>query len=107
MITVSQSVLSTAYLQVGITVLSPSGYDPTSNEVQFSFTADTYPTTQPVTWHSASWVTFPGPAYWAECLVGPENSGVSLALGLYQVWVKVTSSPEVPVLQQVLLQITP
>jgi hypothetical protein len=106
-ITLSQSSLSTNYIQVQIAPVSPADYDPTSDTVQFAFTLETYPETSPVTWHTGSWVTFPGPVYWAQCLVGPANSGVVLALGLWQVWVKVTDDPEVPVIQQVYLQVTP
>jgi hypothetical protein len=108
--TVSQSVLSTQLVQVLANVLSPSGYDPTGDVVQFAFTLETYPQTSPSAWYTGSWVTFPGPAYWAQCLVGPlapESGGVSLVLGLYQIWVKITASPEVPVIQAGFLQITP
>jgi hypothetical protein len=105
-ITLSQSSLSTNYVQVQIAPVSPADYDPTSDTVQFAFTLETYPETSPSVWYTGSWVTFPGPAYWAQCLVGPVN-GVILAQGLYQVWVKVTDNEEVPVLQQVYLQITP
>jgi hypothetical protein len=86
-----------------------STYDPTSFPVQFAFTLESYPETQPGDddWLTASWSVGPGPQYWAQCLVGPANGGTVLAVGLYQVWVKVTGSPEVPVLQQVYLQITP
>jgi hypothetical protein len=106
-ITLSQSVLSTTYVQVGITVLSPSGYDPTGDVVQFAFTPATYPETSPSVWYIGSWATFPGPSYWAQCLVGPANDGVSLAIGTYQAWVKIIDSPEVPVIQQLVLEITP
>jgi hypothetical protein len=109
MITVAMSSLSTQNVQVLIGALSPSGdsYDPTGDVVEFAFTLESYPETPPVTWYTGSWAAFPGPQYWAQCLVGPANSGVVLAQGLYQVWVKVTDDPEVPVLQQVYLQITP
>ena len=61
----SQSVLSTQYVQVPVTVTSPSGsYDPTGDTVQFAFTPATYPVTEPSAWLSGSWATFPGPAYW-------------------------------------------
>lgn len=106
MITVSQSSLSTDYIQVQI---SPPASDPTSYEVQFAFTLETYPETQPGDddWITGSWAVAAGPQYWAQCLVGPANDGTVLAIGLYQVWVKVIGDPEVPVLQQVYLQITP
>ena len=107
--TVTQSVLSTQYVQVQVTARSASGYDPTGDTVQFAFTPLTYPQTQPGSgdWHAGSWATFPGPAYWAQCLAGPANGGISLAVGTYQVWVKITDNPEVPVLQPFLLEITP
>jgi len=103
----SQSVLSTNQIQVLITIASPAGYDPTSDAVQFAFTLESYPETSPSVWYTGSWAVFPGPAYWAQCLVGPANSGVSLAQGLYQVWVKITDNPEVPVFQPCFLEITP
>lgn len=109
MITVTQSSLSTSYLQVMISALSPANYDPTYNDVQFAFTLESYPETQPTSsdWVTGTWTVAPGPQYWAQVLVGPANSGVNLATGLYQVWVKVISDPEEVVLQQVYLQITP
>ena len=105
--TVTQSVLSTQYLQVLVTVKSTSNYNPTSDTVQMAFTPLTYPETSPTSWVTGSWSTFPGPAYWAEALVGPANGGTALSLGTYQVWLKITDSPEVPLLQSCLLTITP
>ena len=105
--TISQSVLSTNYVQVPVTVRYPSGYDPTGDVVQFAYTALSYPTIEPSAWFGGSWLTFAGPAYWAQCLVGPANGGVSLAIGTYQGWVKITDSPAIPVLQPFLLKITP
>jgi hypothetical protein len=106
-ITVTQSSLSTRFIQVLIT--TSNGYDPTFDNVQFAFTLETYPETQPTDedWQTGSWAVSPGPQYWAQCLVGPANDGLALSTGLYQVWVKVVSDPEVPVLQDVYLQITP
>lgn len=105
--TISQSALSTNYVQVPVTVQSPSSADPTGDTVQFAFTPLTYPVTEPQSgdWHTGSWVTFPGPAYWAQCLVGP-NGGVSLAIGTYTAWVKIVDNPAVPVQQAFLLKIT-
>jgi len=107
--TLSQSSLSTPYVQTLITVQSASSYNPTSDTVQFAFPALTYPPASPTNWVTGSWVTYPGPAYWAQCLVGPAAGagGTALSLGTYQVWVKITDSPEVPVLQPCLLTITP
>lgn len=108
MITVAVSSLSTVYVQQLIIAQSASGYDPSGDVVQFAFTPETYPETVPasMSWHTGSWAVFPGPKYWAQCLVGPAG-GVVLAQGLYQIWVKITDSPEVPVLQDVFLQVNP
>jgi hypothetical protein len=107
--TVTQSVLSTQFLQVLVTVKFPSSYSPASDTVQFAFTPLTYPETPPTSayWVTGSWETFPGPAYWAQALVGPANGGTALSVGTYQTWLKITDSPEVPVLQPCLLTITP
>lgn len=107
--TVTQSVLSTQLVQIQITVRSPSSYDPTGDAVAMAFTPQTYPETSPTSgsWVTGSWATFPGPAYWAQALVGPANGGTALSLGTYQVWVRITDDPEVPVLQPCLLTITP
>jgi hypothetical protein len=104
---IQQSVLSTEYLQTLIMIYSPSAYNPTNDVVEWAFTPATYPMTSPVTWYTGSWAIFPGPAYYAQILVGPANEGVSLAIGAYQAWVKITDDPEVPVKVAFDLQITP
>ena len=106
----SQSVLSTQYVQIPVTAFGTAGtvYNPTGDTVQFAFTPATYPVTEPSAWLSGSWVTFPGPAYWAQCLTGPGTAAATaLTIGTWQVWVKITDNPEVPVLQPSLLTITP
>jgi hypothetical protein len=106
--TLSQSVLSTQYLQVLVQVASISGYSPVSDPVSFAFTdAGAYPPAGPSQWYTGSWVTWPGPQYWAQVLIGPANGGIALAAGAWQCWLRITDSPEVPVLQPVLLSITP
>ena len=105
--TISQSVLSTKPVQVPVTIQSPAGYSPTLDLVQFAFTALSYPTIEPSVWYTGSWVVFPGPAYWAQCLVGPALGGVSLAIGSWQGWVKITDSSAVPVEQPFIVKITP
>ena len=106
--TISQSSLSTNEVQVPITVQSPDGYDPSSDTVEFAFTPLTYPVTQPTSedWVTGSFVTFPGPAYWAQCTVGPANGGVVLAIGTYTGWVKVVDDPAVLVEQSFMVKIT-
>ena len=105
--TVTQSVLSTNFVQVPVTVITPAGYDPTGDTVQFAFIPASYPQPLPGSsdWNAGSWVTFPGPVYWAQILVGPLNGGVNLAAGNYLAWLKITDSPAVPVLQPFTLTI--
>ena len=43
--------------------------------------------------------------YLARCLVGPGGT-VALAAGTYEVWVKITDSPEIPVLRSGTLVVT-
>jgi hypothetical protein len=106
-ISLTQSVQSTNYIQALVTTKYPTTYNPTADTVQFAFTPATYPMTSPTSWATGTWVTFPGPAYWAQTLVGPMNGGTALSLGAYQVWLRITDNPEVPVLQSCMLTITP
>ena len=106
--TISQSSLSTNYVQIPITIQSPDDYVPTSDTVEFAYTPLTYPITQPTDedWVTGSWLTFAGPTYWAQCLVGPANDGVSLDIGTYTGFIKIVDSEAVPVVQAFLLKIT-
>ena len=106
----TQSVLSTQYVPIPVTMTTFSGAtgNPTGDPVAFSFTPVTYPVTSPTVWVAGTWATFPGPAYRAACLVGPGTAAATaLTIGTWQTWVKITDNPEVPVLQPSLLQITP
>lgn len=52
-------------------------------------------------WKPATWLTVTATTpdtYYARCLVGPAGT-VTLTAGSYDVWVRVTDSPEVPVLR--------
>ncbi|HMH89670.1 MAG TPA: hypothetical protein VK586_01165 [Streptosporangiaceae bacterium] len=107
--TLSQPVLSTQYIQVLVAVTSISGgYDPTGDPVAFAFTdANAYPAAEPSQWYAGSWVAYPGGQDWAQVLVGPVNGGIALATGAWKAWLKITDNPEVPVLQPLILWITP
>jgi hypothetical protein len=101
---IQQSSLSLQYVPVQITVQVGV---PTGDTVQFAFTtggADP----QAGDWKTASWATnitgLPNGVYIAQCLVGP-GGAVQLAAGTYQIWVKITDNPEVPVLKGGTLQI--
>lgn len=50
-------------------------------------------------WKGAGWETDPTVTpnvYYARCLVGPSGS-ITLAAGMYDVWLKITDNPEAPV----------
>lgn len=102
----TQSILSTQYVQVPVLVLSPPGYNPTSDTVEFAFTPQTYPATAPAQWVAGSWAAGSVPPWWAQCLVGPGEGGTPLAAGTWLVWVRVTDSPEQPVFQPLTLVIS-
>lgn len=72
-------------------------YNPTSDSVVFAFTAPGTKPTGSTTWYAGSWEIANG-NYLARCLVGPTGT-VTLAAGTYSVWVKITDSPEIPVLE--------
>lgn len=95
------SVLDLEYVYVPVSVKKSGSYiNPTSDTVTMAFTAGGV---DPVggDWKSASWETdstTTPPTYSARCLVGPGGSFTPTA-GTYEVWVKVTDSPEIPVLR--------
>jgi hypothetical protein len=101
---VNMSSLSTEYLQVPVSIIaSGTTVNPTSDVVQFAFMKAGKPGSSD--WHIGSWDTAPG-GYLAQCLVGPGAGGTVLALGTYQIWLKIVDNPEVPVRPVGLLAIT-
>lgn len=74
-------------------------YDPTSDPVQFAFTAIGG---RPVTWYDGGWDgndPIPGTtAYRAQVLVGPGSDGPTLTKGKYALYIRITDSPEQPVI---------
>jgi hypothetical protein len=105
--TLSQASLE--YVQATVTALvADAPYNPTADTVAFAFLA---PGTSPMgaTWVTGSWASTQSPtgngSYTAQCLVGPAGA-TQLAPGSYQVWVKITDSPEVPVIPAYLLTVT-
>ena len=95
------SVGSTQYVRVPVAAkIAGVAYNPTADTVKMAFVAagvtpaggdlkaaiwETDATTSPTT-------------YSAMCLIGPAGT-VALPVGLYQVWVQVTDSPEVPLMR--------
>lgn len=82
-------------------ILSGSPIDPTTDLVQMAFIPLDQEEPAPADLNIASWETWGSGLtvkYYAKCLVGA-GGAVALAEGIYQVFVKITDSPEVPVLQ--------
>ena len=70
-------------------------FDPTGDVVEMAFT--TGPNIEEADWQEGSWETI-GRKYYARCLVGPSGT-IELDEGSYQVWVRITDNPEIPVLK--------
>lgn len=96
--------IGTQYVEVPVT--NTEGIDPTGDNVYFAFIgpyasttqAAQYPPTSSTTWYQGTWAADVGSPYTARILVGPGLGGVlALTTGIYQVYVKIQSSPEVPV----------
>lgn len=106
---ITQSALSLEFVAVAITATAAgTPVNPTADLVEFAFTEVT---AKPASgdWKTGSWdgtaPRTPGNAYIAHCLVGPGGT-VALAAGRYTMWVRITDSPEVPVIPFGLLHIT-
>lgn len=109
MTTQRMSNLSTQYLRVPVYARrAGADYDPTGDTVQFALTlrpssqaADQYNEPASGDWGTGSWETDGGINY-ALINVGPSGTVTWPASGtfprFYQVWMKVTATPEVPVL---------
>lgn len=94
------SSLSKQYVTVPVAEVITAG-DPTGDVVSLAFPAVGQ---EPSSFIAGQWLTESG-VYYAQALVGPGTSA-ELAVGYYDVYVKVTDSPEVPVLRSGLLEIT-
>lgn len=98
---------SLEYLPVRVSRRDDDGAltDPTALTVQMSATPQTTPPTEPATLYTAAWVTSgdssdPDRAmYKARFLIGPGSTIGELAPGAYDAWVKITASPEIPLLR--------
>lgn len=92
---------SLEYVRVQIAAYaSGATVDPSADTVQLAFMVGSA-IPAPGDWKTASWetdsTTVPA-TYKARCLVGATGA-VTLTPGVYQVWVKLTDSPETPVRQ--------
>lgn len=93
------SSLSKEYVKVQVSATEGGApVNPTADTVEMAFkTAPTLPAGGD--WKAATWETDnagPTPVYYARCLVGPGGT-ITLAAGTYDVYVRVTDSPEIPV----------
>lgn len=96
---ITLSVLDTRYIQVTVdTTFNGAAFNPTADPVAMAFLPSP-PDANPGSgdWKTASWQTLPAGVYAVRCLVGPANSGNPLAVGTYNIWVRITDNPEVPV----------
>lgn len=99
--TLTISHLSTEYVLIPLQVTkSGSPYNPTSDAVQFAFMPNAVQQPTVSDWVNGSWETvttnFIYP-YNAKCLIGPTGS-TALTQGDYVIFLKITDSPEIPVL---------
>jgi hypothetical protein len=103
-----QSVLTLEYVKVPVSATSSGAVvNPTGDTVVMAFTvADVDPLVGD--WKAATWetdATTDPTTYYARCLVGPAGT-ITLAVGVWDVWVKVTDAPEIPARRAGNLEIT-
>ena len=98
---IGMSQLATEYLLVPVSATKAGvAYNPTGDTVQFAFMPQPTQVPQSGDWVSGAWdtdtsnVLYP---YSAKCLIGPSGT-VTLGIGTYTVYVKITDNPEIPVL---------
>ena len=94
--------LSTEYVLVPIAATKAGvPYNPTSDTLQFAFMPTPTQIPQTDDWVSGLWesvstnILYP---YNAKCLVGPTGGTINLSQGTYVIYLKITDSPEIPVL---------
>lgn len=94
----TQPALSLEYVRVPVAAKTAGvAVNPSADVVVMAFTAvDVDPVVGD--WKTASWetdATTTPTTYYARCLVGPGGT-VTLAVGVFDCWVKVTDAPEIP-----------
>lgn len=105
---ISISSLSLQYVGVPVKAIALDGTvtNPTSSPVQMAFMPQATQKPQVTDWKAAIWATRPSnilEPYAAMCLVGPGGT-ITLGIGTYVIYVKVSGNPEIPV-QQASLQL--
>jgi succinate dehydrogenase/fumarate reductase flavoprotein subunit len=99
------SIYATSLEEVPVSVTAPIGVNPTGDTVLMAFLAAP-PPVQPtsIQYVTATWQSTSAP-YVALCLVGP-GGVTTLGQGQWNVWIKITATPEVPVKYCGILQVT-
>lgn len=100
---------SLEYVRVRVSArASGVAVSPTADVAAMAFmTTDAAPAAAAGDWKSASWetdTTTDPDTYRVLCLVGPGGT-VTLAVGTYFIFVKITDSPEVPIMPSGLLEV--
>ena len=100
----SMSALSTDYDRWAVTAST----SPTADLVQFAYLAAGSNPPASGDWFAGVWEADPLPTgeWVAKALLGPGPGGHPLAQGMYDVWVKITDSPTIPVYQIGTLTVT-
>ena len=98
---IGMSQLATEYVLIPVSATKAGvSYNPTSDTVQFAFMPTPTQVPQSADWQTGAWdtdttnVLYP---YSAKCLVGPSGT-ITLGIGTYVIYVKITDNPEIPVL---------
>jgi hypothetical protein len=106
---IGMSHLSTQYVLIPVTATKAgAAYNPASDTVAFAFMPSATQVPQSGDWQAGSWDTITSSVlypYNAKCLVGPAGT-ITLGLGTYIIYLRVTDNPEIPVLIAGQLQIT-
>lgn len=107
---ITRSTLDTEYLTYPVSfIIGGVSQNPTGDTVAFAFMPNPANTDPGVSdWHTGQWITTGTGTYQAQILLGPANGGLIPAPagpGLWNVWVRITDNPEVPVQMIDLLQL--
>lgn len=96
---ITRSVLDTEYLTYPVAfVIGGVAQNPTADPVAFALMPNPVNANPTVSdWHTGQWISSGTGTYSAQVLVGPANGGVNPGVGLYNVWIRITDNPEVPI----------
>lgn len=108
--TIGMSQLSLQYVGVPVkaTQLTGASYNPTALPVAMAFMPQATQVPQNTDWQAAIWAAQSGNLlypYAAYCLVGPGGT-ITLGIGTYVMYLKITGVPEIPVIIAGQLQVS-